>query len=130
MFYRFCLVIFQVSVPNFTVPSPKKLEQMVMENFERIRVSTTTKLSDIQSLSVVVDEWKCKVPDEWNLEEYDYRELKFQTLSCTAITKLYEQFMCFLGCKVDSKFSSHDILKKCKEHIPEFQSKVTKGSIF
>ena len=89
-----------------------------MENFERIRVSASTKLSDIQSVSVVVDEWKFE--DLRGQENFI-----FQTLTCSATTKLYEQFTCFLDYKFDGEFYSHDILEKCNDLIPDFHSKVT-----
>ena len=58
MFHWFCLVIFQVIISDFTVPNKAKLEEIVMDNFERITVSATTKLSDIDSLSIIVGEWE------------------------------------------------------------------------
>jgi len=111
-------------VPNFTVPSPKKLEQMVVENYERTKVSAATKLSDIESLSIIVDEWKFEDRPE-SVRSTGAEDYIFQTLTCSATTKLYEQFTCFLGYKFDRVFSSREILETCKDLIPDFQSKVT-----
>ena len=91
-------------VPDFKIP-------VITEEFEIIKSSIVSKFSDVQSLSVIADEWLLD-------------EIPFCILSCTAITKSYEHFKCFLGCKFNEKFSSGELVKKCKEVIPDFRSKV------
>jgi hypothetical protein len=84
---------------------------VITEECEKIKSSIVSKFSDIQSLSVIADEWVLY-------------EIPFCILSCTAITKSYEHFKCFLGCKFNDKFSSRELVKKCEEVIPDFRSKV------